>query len=214
MLLNFFFSILIVYTFRNNSELKFLQIQDQFKYEHVISELASSLEILAQQNPEKLLLLYKRSFLTQQSIATFCLDAKNPLAQYCAVLPKYRNNTKLNNNFNDFEMTLVLMSTTQQPQTQNEQQHLFDIDFYKRGYFGRHIIMPMQPYQSVPQPQGVKKFKCFTLKSQNAGFGIKYTLRYVDIIGVELRECYHPEQRVNSNPIWIAGQSYQQSIYN
>lgn len=167
------------------------------------------MEILAQQNPEKLLLFYKRSFLTQHSLATFCLDDKKHFAQYCAVLPKYRNNTKLNNNFNDFEMTLVLMSRTQ-PQTQNEQ-HSLDIDFYKRGYFGRHIIMPMQQH---PQPLGVKKFKCFTLKSQNAGFGIKYVLRYVDIIGVELRECYHPAQRVNSNPIWIAGQSYQQSIYN
>ncbi|KAM7349992.1 uncharacterized protein ACRADG_008697 [Cochliomyia hominivorax] len=206
----------LVYTFKHYDELTFLKIQGQFKYAHAIIELAASLQILAQQNQEKLLLLYKRSFLTHQSVATFCLDIKNPLVQYCAVLPKFRNNTKLNNNFNDLEMTLLLMSShpqeQQQPIITNEQ--MLISKFYNGAGNAQMLNLNMATLRQPHQQHAVKKFKCFTLKSQNGGYGIKYTLRYVDLMGVELRECYHPTQRVNSNPIWIAGHSYQQSIYN
>lgn len=186
--------------------MKFLNIQNQFKYVNVIAALAASLQTLGQQNHEKLLLLYKRSFLTRQPVATFCLDVNNPLTQYCGVLPKFRNNAKLNNNFNDLEIVLLLMLPTQ-PHQSNEQ--YIDFIIYKRV---GDVIMHQQ--QLMPKSHDVKKCKCFTLKSQHGGYGIKYTLRNVDIIGLELRECYHPAQRVNSNPIFIAGQSYQQSIYN
>lgn len=166
--------------------------------------MAASMQILGEQNQEKLLLFYKRSFLTHQTLATFCLDVNNPLTQYCAVLPKFRNNTKLNNNFNDFEITLLLMRPLPQAKQTNEQ--LLELNCNKsEGTMQQQISSP---------PPVVKKCQCFTLKSQHGSYGIKYTLRYVDIIGVEHRECYHPAQRVNSNPIWIAGQSYQQSIYN
>ncbi|KAI8121222.1 APOBEC1 complementation factor [Lucilia cuprina] len=204
----------LVYTFKHYDELKSIKIQNQFQYKNVIIELAASMQILGQQNQEKLLLLYKRSFLTHQPVATFCLDVNNPLTQYCAILPKFRNNTKLNNNFNDMEITLLLMMPLSQAKQPNELLNVKNFDKNIEGFMQQQKKHQLQQQQQHIQAQSVKKCSCFTLKSQHGSYGIKYTLRYVDIIGVELRECYHPQQRVNSNPIWIAGQSYQQTIYN
>lgn len=221
-----------VYTFKNCDELNYLNIYRYFNDTKAVLDLAKSLQMLALQNSEKLLLLYKRSFLTHGPVAKFCLDIDNPLTQFCAVLPKYRNNTKLNNNFNDLEITLlqILPPPLQRKPQQNamsspavQLRPELDLTLHQSGEGGgidddasgscSNVDGKLQMVMMKHQNNAMKKIEYFTLKSQH-GYGITYILRYVDIIGVERRECYHLAQRFNSNPIWIAGQSYQKSIYN
>uniref|UniRef100_A0A1I8PNS2 RRM domain-containing protein n=1 Tax=Stomoxys calcitrans TaxID=35570 RepID=A0A1I8PNS2_STOCA len=184
----------LVHTFKTPDELSSFNLSRFFNRPYVMRELAISLQLLAEQSSEKILALYKRSFLTNAALATFELNAENAFGKFSSILPKFRNNRKLNNNFNDMEITLL-----QNPAI---------------GLLPPTDFSPVAPIlagnltaikQEPPQ--------LFTLRSQQ-GFGINYLLQHVEINSLMQRACYHPDQRVNSNPVWIAGQSYQKSIYN
>lgn len=158
-----------------------------------IAELLHSMQFLAMQNFEKLLTLYKASFLSHELLAKITINASEQQSsvpiEFYSVLPKFRNNMRLNNNFNDLEITLLL----------NPNNKIIDMDF---GLRQGTVLSPT-----------ASKIEHLTLKSQHY-FAVKYMLHYVDFKALQLRECYHLSQQVNTNPIFIAGQSYQKSIFN
>ncbi|XP_073835587.1 uncharacterized protein [Musca autumnalis] len=187
----------LVHTFKSYEELcNERTLLGNFLQSKTILKLAYSMKLLAEHNSEKLLLLYKRSFLTSQQVAAFELDVENPYTKFYSILPTYRNNQKLNNNFNNMEINLL-----QNPDIE----HLplnFNVNFCKVSNYRNERLLTK-----------IRMAEHFNLKSQH-GYGVKYPLQYVDYNSLAQRTCYHVEQRVNSNPIWIAGQSYQKSIYN
>uniref|UniRef100_A0A1I8M5Y6 RRM domain-containing protein n=1 Tax=Musca domestica TaxID=7370 RepID=A0A1I8M5Y6_MUSDO len=187
----------LVYTFKSHEELcNERSLYGEFLQFKTILNLAYSLKLLAEHNSEKLLILYKRSFLTSQQVASFELDSENTFSKFYSILPTFRNNQKLNNNFNNMEINLL-----QNP----EIEHLpirCNTDLFKFPKYGNERTFGKKSIREH-----------FNLKSQH-GYGVKYILAYVDYNSLAQRTCYHVEQRVNSNPIWIAGQSYQKSIYN
>lgn len=196
-----------VHTFRTNDELRVLNLPRYFNRPKAIRDLVLSMELLAKQSSEKILVLYKCSFLSHQTVASFALDSDDPYGKFYSILPKFRSNKRLNNNFNDLEINLL-----QNPA----------IDFLARmpHLNIENATMILKNYNSLvgggvcdDKGQDSPKLELITLKSQH-GYGIKYLLQYIDINSLAQRSCYHVDQQVNTNPIWIAGQSYQKSIYN
>ncbi|XP_075155373.1 uncharacterized protein LOC142228749 [Haematobia irritans] len=188
----------LVYTFKSFDELQTLNLARHFNRPNVVRGLALSLHLLAEQNSEKILVLYKRSFLTNNTVATFELDSENPYGKFYSILPKFRNNKKLNNNFNDMEITLLQNPSIGLFMQNDEISQLIET-------FSHEIQLKIhEPSQNIEQ---------FTLRSQH-GYAINYMLQHIDLNSLAERLCYHGDQRVNSNPVWIAGQSYQKSIYN
>ncbi|XP_054730746.1 uncharacterized protein LOC129239334 [Anastrepha obliqua] len=180
----------IVYSCCNNTNLSahLARCAAHFDSLASIAELAAALQVLAQYSTELILNIYKRSFLVLQSCISLKRDGS--IANFYGIFPKFRNNPPLNHGFNDIEITLIVSNVT------------FESDHHACPAEGTD----MQQYTG-------RKQHCLLLKSQRVRNADGYTLRYVDLDQLENREFYHLEQRINVSPIWIAGQSYQKTIF-
>uniref|UniRef100_A0A1A9W6D2 RRM domain-containing protein n=1 Tax=Glossina brevipalpis TaxID=37001 RepID=A0A1A9W6D2_9MUSC len=175
----------LVFLFQQNDALAPGDLATKFFSFKAIGELITALQLLAACNYKILLKNYKSAFLTRNRVASLCLVANHPFGKFYAILPKFRSNPKLSNNLNDMEINLLLMI-----------QENVKCNVREKCTFG-----------------AVFKTDIIILKSQIIP-NIRYVLRYVDIEALISKECYHAQQYINSNPVWIAGKTYQDDIYN
>ncbi|XP_067639935.1 uncharacterized protein [Eurosta solidaginis] len=154
-----------------------------------IYELVTALLVLVQYSSENIVNFYKRSFLVMRPC--FTLSRHLLSAQFYSIFPKFRNNQPLNYGFNDTEIILICCETKTDKS-------------YNENFIGKRV---MHDLNDTTKPYYLH------LKSQRIRNTFGYTLRYIDLTQLEDRQFYHPEQRVNTPPIWITGHSYQKSIF-
>uniref|UniRef100_A0A1A9VVB5 RRM domain-containing protein n=1 Tax=Glossina austeni TaxID=7395 RepID=A0A1A9VVB5_GLOAU len=182
----------LVYLLQQSDDLYRANLEAEFYSFTAIRELLIALQLVAAHNSKIVLNMYKRAFLTHNPVATFCLGSNHPLGQFYAILPKFRNNPKLDNDFNDMEINLLLKVQEDVNTTDS--------------------VIETKTINEISAKQAIFKTEILFLKSQKIP-KIK-RLRYVDIEALISKECYDTQQYINSNPVWIAGQTYQDAIYN
>uniref|UniRef100_A0A1B0BIV3 RRM domain-containing protein n=1 Tax=Glossina palpalis gambiensis TaxID=67801 RepID=A0A1B0BIV3_9MUSC len=182
----------LVHLLEQNDDLYRANLEAKFFSFTAIRELLVALQLIAAHNSKIVLNMYKRAFLTHNPVATFCLDSNHPLGQFYAILPKFRNNPKLNNDFNDMEINLLLK--------------------VKEDVNTTDSVIEIKTINEISVKRAIFKAENLFLKSQKIP-KIKHQ-HYVDIEALISKECYDTQQYINSNPVWIAGQTYQDAVYN
>lgn len=211
-----------VFSFKDWSCLDEKAVQDQFLCLRSIRSLVNSLNTLAVQDHEKLLSSYVQSFLTRKPLAdiSVMVPGTNLTQHFYSIYPKFRNNSPLENNLNDTEIVLLeeLLADLKRPSSHRSEFILSQMvkstaleqGSQKLPYFSEQY----EKYDIERHSLETQSYINYNLESNDTN-NQSFFLQHINLQLLETRECYHPLQRSNTNPVWISNRrSYQTSIYN